>query len=356
MKTLEAKGVKINIISNLHARPNFGLKWRSHFYRWQGKNYQYERTHCYTRQFGEQVNKQLSANADFILSTTSSALAYIKTNKPVYLYTDATFDNLAEYYGHFSRLPASSKKMGDDVERLAYKNCTGLFFSSHWAAESATQFYLQPEKKVFVIPFGANMEDIPSTEEVQSFITAKKTTSLNLLWSGVEYTRKGGDLSLELARTLNDKGIPTFISFIGVDEDQTGTLPSFAKAYGFLSKQDKADVQQINKLFQEAHFFILPTLLDCTPVVFNEAAAFGLPALSFNISGIADQIIDHQTGFLFSPGDALSKWASAIQNCMSIEKYLSMSMASRTHYDDHLNWPTTAKTILEIVKSVEPNE
>lgn len=347
---MEVQGAHINVITDLRARPDFGLKWRYHFYNYFNKNYQYERTHCYARQFAEQVNKNLSHDADFIISTFSPPLAYIKSIKPVLLYTDATFHNLAGYYDHFSRMPLVSKKQGDTIEKMAYKNSSAIIFSSQWAADTAIGFYNAPTSKIQVVPFGANLNSIPPASYIYGLIEKKSTETLKLLWAGVEFKRKGGEMVLKIAEYLINTGIKTSITFVGVSENETGRLPPYAKATGFLSKNKMEDAEQIGALFSDANFFILPTLKDCTPIVFSEAAAYGLPSLSYNIAGISQQIIQGKTGLLLSVNDKVEKWALAIIEILKNDKLKQMSYAARRYYDEELNWVTSGKRIIEIAE------
>jgi glycosyltransferase involved in cell wall biosynthesis len=48
----------------------------------------------------------------------------------------------------------------------------------------------------------------------------------------------------------------------------------------------------------------LPSFREGTPRVITEAMASGLPVIATNIAGIPEQVVDHKTGYLISPGDA----------------------------------------------------
>lgn len=49
--------------------------------------------------------------------------------------------------------------------------------------------------------------------------------------------------------------------------------------------------------------FVLPTRRDQSPWVVAEAAAAGLPVVAFGVGGIAELIVDRETGFVVSAGD-----------------------------------------------------
>lgn len=355
MKALEAQGADINMITNLSAKPNFGLKWRWHYFKRFQKNYQYERTHCYTRQFGQQVNQQLSPDADIVFSTYAPALPYINTEKPVFLYTDATFDNLAEYYDHFSRLPASSKQQGDTVEKLAFENCEAIFFASKWAAQSAIDFYQVAPAKVQVVPFGANLLQVPTTKDVADAIEKKiHLPQLVLLLLGVEFTRKGGYRALAIVECLRASGIDAHLWVAGIHEQPDAARQDWVKWIGPVDKIKHT--QQMDALLGAAHFLLVPSERECFGVVYAEANAWGLPAIGNNTGGVGTAITDGQNGILLQPNESAHFAAEKIFGIWrSKDRYEALSRNSRKAYEEFFNWNEAGKKIVNIIQQVLHN-
>jgi glycosyltransferase involved in cell wall biosynthesis len=352
MKELEALGADINIITNLSAKPNLGLKWRWYYFQRFKKNYQYERTHCYTRQFGQQVNQLLRPDADIVFSTYAPALPYINTKKPVFLYTDATFNNLAEYYDHFSRLPASSKHQGDTVEKLAFENCAAIFFASKWAAQSAIDFYQVAPAKVQVVPFGANLLQVPTNKVVADAIEKKiDQPQLVLLLLGVEFSRKGGYRALAIVECLRASGVDAHLWVAGIHEQPDAARQDWVKWIGPVDKI-KAP-HQIDALLSAAHFLLVPSERECFGVVYAEANAWGVPAIGNNTGGVDTAIENGYNGILLEPNESAHPVAQRIlKYWQSKTLYQNFCQNSRLAFDDRFNWTVAGKTMMNTIQQV----
>src|SRR6266581_3239893 len=80
--------------------------------------------------------------------------------------------------------------------------------------------------------------------------------------------------------------------------------------------------REVRQHLAAASVFVLPSVLDPEggmdnlPTVIMEAMATGLPVVSTGIGGIPEMVIDNETGFLVSPGDATAL-ADAIDKLIS---------------------------------------
>jgi hypothetical protein len=70
--------------------------------------------------------------------------------------------------------------------------------------------------------------------------------------------------------------------------------------------------------FREAHFLVLPTLADATPIVFSEAQAFGLPPISYDVGGVGGAISHGRTGLLLPPGAPAELFAEGNTQSMPV--------------------------------------
>ncbi len=79
---------------------------------------------------------------------------------------------------------------------------------------------------------------------------------------------------------------------------------------------------QLRGRLAAANDFVLPSVvdpdggMDNLPTVIMEAMATGLPAVSTNIAGIPEMVIENETGFLVQPGDARA-FANAIETVIN---------------------------------------
>lgn len=75
-------------------------------------------------------------------------------------------------------------------------------------------------------------------------------------------------------------------------EDMVGATGIFVEFTGPLNRN------QLNKVYSQSHFIILPSLTEGFPKVISEAMAFGCIPLVTNVSAINEQVIDEVNGFL----------------------------------------------------------
>lgn len=68
--------------------------------------------------------------------------------------------------------------------------------------------------------------------------------------------------------------------------------------YSFLGY---VEYEKINKLYNKADMFVLPSLTESCPITLLEAMASGLPTISSNVGGIPEIIENNETGLLVPP-------------------------------------------------------
>jgi hypothetical protein len=58
-----------------------------------------------------------------------------------------------------------------------------------------------------VIPWGANFECNRTLDDIHTTIKAKSKRPCKLLFIGVDWVRKGGDIALRVVKELNENGL-----------------------------------------------------------------------------------------------------------------------------------------------------
>ena len=119
----------------------------------------------------------------------------------------------------------------------------------------------------------------------------------------------------------------------------------------FLDKNDEKQREEINKLFVMADFLLLPTRSDCTPIVFCEANAFGLPVITTSTGGVPGIIKDGENGRLLPLSARGAEYAQVIAAIyQDDQRYAALVKSSRAAFDNKLNWNawgTTVKKLLD---------
>jgi glycosyltransferase involved in cell wall biosynthesis len=239
------------------------------------------------------------------------------------------------------------------MEQLALDKCQLAIYSSDWAAKTAIENYRVDPSKVKVVPFGANIECDRDISYIKTLIDAKPSHQCNLLFIGVEWYRKGGDIALQVAEELNKQGLPTQLTVVGCKPNAEQPLPDFVTSLGFVSKTTEEGVQKIKQLLSEAHFLILPSMADCTPIVFCEANSFGVPCLATNVGGIPTIIKDDVNGKTFAKEANIADYCTYISNVFSnYSQYKSLALSSFNEYQCRLNWSVAGKTVKKLLTNL----
>jgi glycosyltransferase involved in cell wall biosynthesis len=275
--------------------------------------------------------------------------AFLQTDIPIFLALDVTFALQRDYYPLYSHLLKFSAREAELVERKAYANAAELLFSSPWAARSAIEDYGIAPEKVHAIFFGANLDHIPSRADV---LMKKPSGRCRLLFMGVGWERKGGDIALEALCKLEAMGIDAELIVCG-SVPPTGYTHERMKVIPYLDKNDERQSKEIEKLYAMADFLLLPTRADCAPNVFKEANAFGLPVITTRTGGVADVVRDGENGYTLPPEARGDAYASLIADIFHEEKrYLALMQSSRDAFDARLNWDAWGMSVKNVMNEV----
>jgi glycosyltransferase involved in cell wall biosynthesis len=136
---------------------------------------------------------------------------------------------------------------------------------------------------------------------------------------------------------------------IGCEPPAGFIAPEGVEVLGFVDKKSPEGLQQIERLFGESHFFILPTKAEAYGLVLCEAAAFGLPVLSTRTGGIPSIVEDGETGLLFSPKASPGEYAAGIARIWRHERYPEMARAARDAFNRRLHWDMAGRRVVELM-------
>lgn len=285
---------------------------------------------------------------------SSSLIANLNTDLPIIYFSDATFKLLVGYYNSFSNIPDRYIQEGNEVERLAIHRSSQVIFTSEWAKGSAINHYLANPSKISVIDFGANLQTIPSRADLALDYPADKF--LNLLFIGVNWERKGGDIVMGIVHKLKDSGISYRLIIIGCTPPKNSDIADNVVVIPYLDKNNLKEFQKLYSIWSKSHMFLLPTRADCTPIVFSEAAAFGVPVLTTDTGGIPDVVKHGRNGFLFDLTDGPEQYAAKISELWAdTSGYLQLRESCRQEYEGRLSWDTWAAKMEAVLQQLDSN-
>ena len=306
------------------------------------------------KNYARQIEQKLaSAKAEVVFSATVDPIAYLECDRPIAFWSDATFAGIANFYPQYSNLHSEVVEDWHLMEKLALEKSRLAIYSSDWAAKSAIEFYQADPAKVKVVPFGANIKNELSFAQVKDIIEARPSDVCKLLFIGVDWHRKGGDVAYRVAKKLNESGLKTELTVVGCQPLIDEPIPEFVKPLGFISKSTEAGKARLNKLIQSSHFLVLPSLADCTPLVFAEANSLGVPCISTKVGGITSVIHDNENGKLFALDSDPSEYCTYIEDLfLDYTKYRELAYASFDAYKSRLNWQVSGEKVKNLLLEI----
>jgi len=356
-KALEKQPVHIDYIGNLRKRMNLSDLFLKRLYLsiLPENGFLSERAISVAKNYAKQINGRMTPDTNVIFATSSIPVSMLNIkNERVrkVFYTDATFAAMLDYYPEFTNLGKYAIKQGNLLEQKALDNCDLAIYTSEWAAESAITLYNANPEKVKVVQRGAGIETYRTKDEVEKIIQAKSKNECNLLFTGIDWQRKGGNITLDTAKILHDHGIKVHLDIVGI-RNLSLELPEYVTNHGFISKSTDEGRKKLDDLFSKAHFLVLPTRAECMAIVYCEASSYGLPSLTTNTGGVASAIRDNINGKLFQLSDEASKYAEYIEHTLAdFKNYQKMCFSSYNEYQTRLNWDVAGEKIIQFIENL----
>ena len=306
-------------------------------------------------EYASQISKKIcNSNFDVALCPENAIpIAYLECKQPIVFWTDAPLAASINFYSWLSNLCNETKQSIYAMEKSALDRCKLIIFLSDWAAQVAVKTYAIAPSKIRVVPWGANIDCTRTNEDVNSIVESRATNPCKLLFVGVEWFRKGGDIALEVAKELNKIGLPTELLVVGCEPITSEPLPSFVKHIGFIDKYTDKGLNKMNKLFSKSHFLIMPSRADFSPHVLIEANSFGLPCITTNVGGIPTIIKNGLNGKIFSMNASTSEYCNYIAEVIAdYSEYKRLAKSSFNEYQSRLNWSVAGKTAKRLIMDV----
>jgi glycosyltransferase involved in cell wall biosynthesis len=303
------------------------------------------------RWFARRLVKHWQRQRVIVIGVVNAALvAELAASVPVINISDSTFDLMRTEHEVFWSLDRKTAARAEEVEMNSIRRSVHNSFSSRWAADSAILHYGAPDADVSVISWGCNFETVPAADVRPS---AFVRSECRLLFIGGEWFRKGGDVVFAAAEILAEKGIPLRVDLVGVAPPEDLPPRPWLHHHGYLSKADTEQLALLRSLMRDADLLFLPTRKDCTPMVFAEANAYGTPALTRDVGGVADVVRDGANGIVLPEDADAAQFAAAIESIWkNPASYAQLRSSARREYETRLNWAVWARRIAQVVEDL----
>ncbi len=262
---------------------------------------------------------------------------------PWVFWGDATIAQRVDDAPHWSGLSARTRKLIEPVEGSVLRGAARVLMPSRWACEDAMVRYGLDADHVVQLPFGANISDPGPVEH-------RLDGCLRILTVGVKWHRKGMDRAVRAVDALVASGYTVHLDVVGLTPPSHAWLRPYVTYHGFLSKEDQRSSLLLDRLYRDAHLFLLASRHDPFPMVLAEAAAYGLPVVATNVSGVSDRV--RKGGLLVDePADAESL-AACIELVTERGRYAALCEGARMDFLERSSWQASVGRLLECLTTV----
>lgn len=206
----------------------------------------------------------------------------------------------------------ASLEAGSTLSRLTYRpnithdgrvfaHAAAITATSEWAARDLAVHYPSCANRVHVMPYPvrAIADECRIRERTASAALEDRSPRARVLFIGGDFPRKGGP---ELLDAWRHGGFPARATLDLVTDWPLleADLPEGVNLVRNIAPYTPAWID----LWRRADLFVMPTRHEAFGMVFQEAAAAGVPAIGTRINAIPEIVIDGVTGLLVEPGDS----------------------------------------------------
>lgn len=204
------------------------------------------------------------------------------------------------FEGATSRLSRSSYRAGMVHDGAVFRAAKQIVATSQWAARDVAAMYPDCADKVHVMPYpiDSSLFDGKWIEERAARAATNPRPIVRALFVGGDFPRKGG-LGLLKAWRSSNLGSRAALDIVTDWALEPEDLPPGVRLIRGVSPYTAS----WRELWRQADFFVMPTKQEAFGMVYQEAAAAGLPVVATNLNAIPEIVEDRVTGILVDPGN-----------------------------------------------------
>jgi glycosyltransferase involved in cell wall biosynthesis len=299
------------------------------------------------REFGSIFKRRIAPGTDFVYAPmAASQIAFLETDIPVVYSSDTTFVLLADYYPEFSGLTERYRLEANEIEQRALGLSQVTSYPSEWAARSAVSDYGADPTRVHVVPWGANLDEVPPRDQIHAL---KGNGQCRLLFLGKDWQRKGGPLAYGTVVELRKRGLDAHLSIAGC-KPRGEFDPAAATLVGTVDKSNPTDRAMLGRLLLESHFLLQPSRHESLGVVYCEASAHGTPSIATDTGGVGGVVLDGKNGFRLPLSAGPDQYADLIMSVYQNRPFYDRLVeTTRETFENRLNWDTWALKMRELM-------
>ena len=310
-----------------------------------------DRSPSLLRTYADLVSRALQQGRhDVVVSSTTLITAVRRTGVPTATWADAPLPAVLNdlHYPGFARVGQRRQKVAMQAEAQALGNATIGAFPSQWAADLALG--INPHATIRVHPFGPNIDDDLRREVLERRAAGSRSGPLRILFNGVDWRRKGGDIALEVVEHVMARtGKDVHLLVLGLDPPRAVSTGSSVTFLGRVSKATHAGRRMWIDAYSDADLFLFPTRSENYGAVVAEAAACGIPVVVSQVGGAWQSVVRGGFGHVVPAFSAqeVGELADAVIAILTDPRHATeLGDAGITAVDEWLNYEHSARMLI----------
>ena len=282
---------------------------------------------------------------DYLFFPRGAQIAlFSNSGKPFVNVSGYVVPDMLGYYYHY--ITKKSKQIAIEMDAEAAQKAFVNIRSSKWANDGLLNYYHCDSSKCHILEFGPNID----TKDIKRGLIYEGG-QLNILFSGVTWGRKGGNIAVETVEILRSKGIDARLIVAGPKQcPLTCNGKDYIDYIGYLNKNNADDYQKYLNLYERAHIFLLPTKAECGAIVYSEAAAAGLPCYTYLTGGASNYVVNEVNGYALPEGSPASAFADQILDDIKTGRMPLLHEGALNLFKEKLSWEAWAKGFSKIMQ------
>jgi glycosyltransferase involved in cell wall biosynthesis len=214
------------------------------------------------------------------------------------------------------------------MDGAVFRRAAAIIATSQWSADSIRAFYPGCQTPIHVLHSPVRLDLFDPVWIRMRCERASPAYRPRLLFVGGDFPRKGGyDL---LAAWEAGRFADAATLDVVTDWSVEGPVPTGVTLVRGITAQSQA----WRAMWAEADIFVMPTTNEAFGLVYQEAAAAGLPAIGTRHNAVPEIVLDGDTGLLVLPGDREALIGAMRQLIESAELRARMGTRARHVIED----------------------
>jgi alpha-maltose-1-phosphate synthase len=276
--------------------------------------------------------RQLEASGDHfdVLHFHRQTTAYASVNRIRTTPTIISIDCTQRCVLQLAHSPIEAQTYRPSVRRdgQIFRAARFIISTSRWAADCLRDDYPDCTTQIAVMPNPVELDSFDPMWIQERYARSVQTPGYipRVLFVGADFLRKGGYDLLSAWRD-GQLGTQARLDLVTSWPIERERLPTGVHVHS----QIAAHSREWQTLWRDADLFVLPTRDEAFGMVFQEAAAAGLPSIGTRINAVPEMVHDGASGFLVPPGDREALTRALTQLIASAERRREMGARAREY-------------------------